>query len=173
MSLKDEIEKLIQAERSKLEQKDVATKNYREKHLLRFQAMRRTLDEIVQSIAPEYLESELDESDARITIGLRNATSGDFKEEISWHIEPNFRFGKRDEPSEGWLIEEPGFQVEETETHEPPGAELIENSHTFNNEAQVAQHIVPIIAKHVALHEHLKKRFSGRDPIPMPDTEDP
>jgi hypothetical protein len=172
MSLKDEIEKFIRAERSKLEQKEVATKHYREKQLLRFQAMRRTLEEIAQSIAPEYLESEMDERDADISIGLRDATSGYFRKEISWHIEPNFRFGKRDEPSEGWLIEEPGFQVEETETHEPPAAELIENSHTFNNEAEVAQHMVPIIAKHVALHEHLKKRFSGRDPIPMPGPED-
>lgn len=168
MSLKDEIDKHIHAERSKLEQKDLATKNYREKQLLRFQPMRRTLQEIVQSIAPEYLESELDECDARIKIGLRNATRGDFNELISWHIEPNFRIGKRDEASEGWLIEEPGFQVEETEIHEPPGAELIENTHTFNNEAEVAQHIVPIIVKHVALHEYLKQHFSDHDPIPKP-----
>jgi hypothetical protein len=106
MSLKDEIDKLIQAERSKLDQKEVATKIYGEKQQQRFQPMRRTLEEIVQSIAPSYMESEFGERDARIKLGLRDATSGYLKEEISWHIEPNYRFARRDEPSDGLLVED-------------------------------------------------------------------
>ena len=178
MTLKDEVDKLIQVELSKLEQEDVANKNYKEKKQLRFQAMRKTLEEIVQSIAPEYLESRLGSSDARIAIGLRNTTSGDFKKQTSWKIEPNFHFNFRFDglkPSDPRFIEEPGFRVEEESTYEYPESDSVQHSYTFKTEAEVAQHIVPIIAKHIASYQHLNKRLkgsAGSDPISIAGSED-
>jgi hypothetical protein len=69
MSLKDEIERLIQKEQDKLEIRDRADLEFRERQCLRFQVMRGLLQELVDSIEPAYIEATMFDDSAVLRLG--------------------------------------------------------------------------------------------------------
>ena len=56
MSLKDETEKMIQAEREKLESRDEKDQEYKARQKERFKPLRALIEELVATIEPEYIE---------------------------------------------------------------------------------------------------------------------
>jgi len=91
MSLKDEIEKLIRAERDKLETRDQKNREFYERQGQRFIPMRVIIEEIPKSVEPEYIRVSIQESDARIELGQKNS-KGYFEEDVRWEIEPNYEW---------------------------------------------------------------------------------
>jgi hypothetical protein len=91
MSLKDEIENLIKAERDKLETLDQKSREFYERQRQRFIPMRVIIEEISKSVEPEYIRVLIHESDAEIKLGRRNSI-GHFEEDIRWQIEPNYEW---------------------------------------------------------------------------------
>ena len=150
MSLKDEISKLIQAEREKLQDKE----EFHERQQRRFTTMRTVLSEIAESIDAKYLNADLRDSWAIIEVGKLSRSGDVWETDISWHIEPNFRSGGVKRP----LIDMPGFMVEETMTVRNPEYETIEQRRAFKSESEVAEYLLPKIAEQVAFYQHLKDR---------------
>ena len=136
MSLKDEINKLIQAEREKLVAKEERRANKRQQ----LQTMWALLEEVAKSIDAKYLHMFFPADEPHITVWVGeieieyDESWAPEKMRISWQIKPNWRL--RDMGG--------GFRVEEN------GSEEL----VFQTEEEVIQHILPKIAKAVAFCLH-------------------
>ncbi len=153
MSLKDEIDKLIQAERKKLKVKDQADEEHHERQRRRFTTMHAVLREIAESIDTQYLEARLDDSRATIKVGKKTRETY-WETDIRWLIEPNWGLGGEI----GTFEVRPGFRVEETEYFKYPEREILEETRTFKSESEVAEYLLPKIAEKVAFYRHLEDR---------------
>jgi hypothetical protein len=152
MSLKDEIEKLIQAEQEKIESRDKQHANYHQRQRERFVSMQAILKEIAESIGPKYLESRIGDDSARIEIGRKEKSYR--STDAYWNIEPNYhiRFGAASE--EGLFYEKPGFKVEETVYYID---DMSEDSKIFSDESEVAEYLIKQITEKVAHYRHLEE----------------
>lgn len=146
MSLKDEIEKLIQQEQQKIEEFGQRLSEFSGRQRLRFQSFRTLLEEIVASVDTKHIEARI--SDERATLQVGKRKDGHFFTEIRWEIEPN---------NNGLLCEQPGYSVEETHYYEFPEYDVLEHKLVFNNEQETADHIVKKIAEKMAHYRHLDK----------------
>ena len=151
MSLKDEIDKLIQTEREKLKSQDQKYEEFYELKRGRFKTMWAVLSEIAQSIDPQLIRAELsheEDGSATINVGidLRNEKSD---ADISWRVEPN------SEITDDMVTYEPtsGFRVEETRDT----FETVTDVLTFKSESEVAEYLLPLIAEKVALYQHCEE----------------
>jgi len=143
MSLKDEIEKLIQAEQEKIKSRDKQHADYQQRQRDRFVAMRAILKEITESIEPKYIESRIGDDSARIKIGR----------DAYWNIQPNYdiRFGAASE--ESLFYEKPGFKVEEKMYYVN---DMFEDIKTLSDENEVAEYLIKEITEKVAHYRHLE-----------------
>ncbi len=151
MSLKDEIDKLVQAEREKLIAQDQKNEEFYELKRRRFKTMWAVLSEIAESIDPQYVRAELsheEDGSATINVGidLRNEKSD---ADISWRVEPNSEVGDDMVTSE--LTS--GFRVEETQATFETFTDVL----TFKSESEVAEYLLPLIAEKVALYRHCEE----------------
>src|SRR5262245_7583633 len=145
MSLKEEIDKLIQSERAKLENRDKERAEIDEQTRLRFQPLKVLLREIVESFDSKYIKAHF--GDMVASIAIDNTT---------WNISPSrqFNFGKN-----VYQLKD-GFEIKETSHYDFSGfeeAETIEQTKMFPNEQDVATYLTVEIAKEVAYHQHLNK----------------
>jgi hypothetical protein len=155
MNPKDEIQKLIQSELEKWENYDIKNENFRVGQTARFQPLRSLLNELLASIEPEYIKSNVLEDRAEIEVGHEN--NGTSK--IHWTIQPNFKTQERQE--EYWslnlwqhkvnLEEAPGFTVNEKQ------GEDRERTLEFNTAQEVILCLAQEIAKRVAFYRYTKK----------------
>lgn len=157
MSLKDEIERIISAERKKLEVKDKDHADHHERQCQRFQSMRVLLQEIVASVQPDYLQAQINEWSATLELGDKKRGRHAYPH-IRWKIEPyqELALSNDDTP---FFEEKPGFRVEEMRNHfYLPEPEIEENTYVFATETETAQYLVTEIAKEVAQHRHYASR---------------
>ena len=172
MSLREEIDRLIRAEREKLEQRDRRDKEYHSRQQERFRPMRALLEEVAGSISPEYLRMRILEHGASFEVGTKK-TDRDYYFEIDarWWIEPNYSFGSY-AAGESVLQEEPGVKIEEKLYFHLPEYEVSERTQVFSTENDVAEYLVRELAKKIAHYEHLKtlrsRRLSHAAPGPPP-----
>lgn len=118
ISLKDEIEKLIQQEQQKIKERDQKHMEYHERQRQRFQPLRALLEELVASVDSKHIESHIFDDHATLEIGEKKDDY--FSAETRWEIEPNFDIRFRAEKSESLFNEQPGFRVEETNYYDAP-----------------------------------------------------
>src|SRR3989338_6511280 len=114
MSLKDEIEKIIHAERKNLESRDQKDREFNERQRDRFQPLRTLLNELIASIDPTYLEAWIGDSDARIDVGSRKGDWEHLETDEGWNIEPNHTMNTRGDKNESLFNDAPGFNVPKT-----------------------------------------------------------
>ena len=155
MDPKSEIQKLIQSELEKWESYDKKNETFRVGQLARFQSLRNLLNELIASIEPEYIKSDILEDRARIEVSHDNDNSSS----MSWAIEPNFKTQERQE--EYWslnlwqhkvsLEEVPGFKVNEKQ------GEDRERTLEFGTADEVIHCLAQEIAKRVAFYRYTKK----------------
>jgi len=148
MTLKDEIEKIISAERRKLESGDQHNRKHVDRQLERFRPMRALLEELVKSIEPQYISALISEDGALIDVG-EQAGSEHFDYDTHWDIHMKGRLEMK--PAGAFLLhEEPGISVEET-NHTGH-----QETMTFRTEKEAAAYLVQKIAEKVALYRHRK-----------------
>ena len=90
MSLNDEIEKLIQAEKQKLELQDTRSSQLHKRQEERFAPLRRVLEELVKSVDAQFIQANIVESSARVDLG--ETEKEHFRVEIRWEIQPNYKY---------------------------------------------------------------------------------
>lgn len=149
MSLKDEIEKIIRAERDKLERHDHQKTEFKERQRERFHRMRRLLEELSTSIDAKDLNISIEASSATVEV----VRTSDAYFGIKWRIEPNFAFKTTQGRGEYNFGEAQGINVVETSNRE--------ETHTFDDEETAMAYLVGKIAEQIAYHQHRNKR-SGR-----------
>ena len=151
MSLKDEIQKLIDAERQKLVQQDHKIASYHQRQKDNFQSLRALLEEIAKSVEPAYLKSQLSDGQGTLDIGRQECKK--FEVDVHWEIKPNFeiKFGamKGESPFE----EAPGFLVEEICYYRFPEPDRTEQKLIFESEQAVIEYLLKIITAKVAYFE--------------------
>ena len=128
MSLKDEIDKLIQAEREKLKAQDQEAEEFYNRKRQRFTTMHAVLREIAEAIAPQYLSVKFMDDKVIIEVGKKGQKARLRETDFRWMIEPNFGFS---EFEVGTLAHKPGFMVQETTYIRFPEYETIREELTF------------------------------------------
>ena len=157
MSLKDEIEKLIQAEQQKLDiqgQKDKERLRRAEK---RFRPLAALLKEVANSVEKEFLETIILAGNAIVKVGKRENEL--FYDSIVWEVYPEPAvFGYQENGELGWILKEGNgkvsFIVNET-TYYFEG--MNQKSFTFETEQEVIEYFIKKISKEVAHQRRLKK----------------
>ena len=90
MSLKDELEKIIQAEQSKLAERDRKHADHRERQKDRFAPLRAVLEELVNSVESYYLSAYLSVDSATLDFKKSSFLHGNVPG-IYWSIQPDDR----------------------------------------------------------------------------------
>jgi hypothetical protein len=164
MSLKDEIEKLIRAEQTNLENRDHKHADYHQRQRDRFASLRVVLEEISTSIDSGHLKSRIGDNSATIELGRAEGSS--WSTDICWQIEPNYdvRFGAK--AGESLFHEKPGFKLEETEYYRFPEYDISEKTQDLPDEQAISQYLIKKITDKVAHYRHMEslaaKRMEGK-----------
>ena len=135
MSLKDEIEKIIRAERKKLESRDREDQELAARQSECFQPLRRLLEELGASVDPKYIEVTIAEDSATIEIGTREMPGERLTVGLDLKIATSF---KRITDSE------PIFLI----TRNSYGGEV------FDTEEEVIRYLVGEIARKIAGYQY-------------------
>jgi hypothetical protein len=161
MNLKDEIDKLISAERARLAQRDAKEKEFDELQKARFLPLRAVLEQLIKSVDPSYLRFQLTDYHASIEVGTHG--NDNFEVNVQWRIEP--KFTPREEPEDGEALFEaqPGFSVEEVTTCHRPEFRQLKHTYTFETERQVILHMLKEMAKWIAHYQHVDESARKRN----------
>jgi hypothetical protein len=154
MSLKDEIDKLIAAERETLEKQAVEFRTYREKQKAHFLPLRAVLEEMIKAIDPAYLRVRLEDEEA--TIEVVNPKMNRLNSELFWSIGSGW---VDDLPDEEELLEEHRvFSLVEMSRHELYlDVEPLSKVFKFQTTAEVIQHLLKQIAKQIARYQQIEE----------------
>lgn len=160
MTLKDEIEKLVQAEQAKLESQDRKDADYRDRQRKRFVPLRALLEELGRAIDERYLRASIGEDSATLEVGRVEKThlSGD----VRWRIEPNFEIDIFAEKGESNFKEARGFRVEEEMHLSLPESHIAESMLTFESEQDVSEYLATKIAEKIGHYRHLESLLAKR-----------
>ena len=155
MSLKEEIEKIIQLEQQKQELRDQKRAMLHERQRERFRLMRVLLVEIVASVEPAYVRARIAKDSAKIEVGEK---VGDrFHKDITWKIEPIVAGRSSVKKEETLSDQEPGFLIEEMDYYTNPEYPS-SNSQTLTAEQEVAKYLVKKMAERIAFHRRLRSK---------------
>jgi len=157
MSLKDEIEKLIQAEQQKLDIQGQEDKERLRRAEKRFRPLAVLLKEVASSVEKEFLETIILAGNAIVKVGKRENEL--FYDSIAWEVYPEPEvFGHQENGELGWILKEENgkasFIVNET-TYYLEG--MNQKSFTFETEQEVIEYFIKKISKEVAHQRRLKK----------------
>lgn len=154
MKPKDEIQKLIQAEMKKWEDYEIKNEKFRILQADNFQLLRALLNDLVASIEPEYIKTNILDDHATLEIG----NEIDRSSFISWAIQPNFKIQESKE--EYWNTNRwqnkanievgPGFKVQEKR------GDGGETNSEFGTENEIINHLASEIAKRIAFYRYRK-----------------
>lgn len=160
MSLKDEIDKLILAEREQLEHRDAKAHEFDELQKARFLPLRAALEQVIKAADPAYLRVEFKAHQAAIEVG--NTRDHCFEVEIRWCIEPASTARLEAEAGEALFEAQPGFSAEEVETLHLPEFRQFEHTYTFETEEEVVQHILKKMAEKIAYYQYIEESARTR-----------
>lgn len=152
MSLKDEIEKIIGAERTNLEIWHQKNAEYHLRQRARFAPMAAVLQEIAKSIEPIYLSTSITETRAVLEIGQQDRPN--FTPDLRWEIEPNYGIDWRGESGHSEFHEEAGVRVTKTKYCYWPEYSEFRSEEIYEGEDRLAKDLIENIAKEVARYRH-------------------
>jgi hypothetical protein len=127
-------------------------REFYERQKERFIPMRAMIEEISESVEPEYIRVSIHESDARIALGRKNK-NGRFEEDVRWEIEPNYELQP---PWKDYYLrcEQAGFRIEERVAFRSSDDNTHEHIHSFNDEQAVAEYLVKKMAEKIGSYRH-------------------
>lgn len=145
MSLKDEIDKLIAAERETLAKLDTERRNFHEQQKTHFLPLRAVLEEMIKAVDSAYLRVGLGVKQA--TIGVGEYKGNRFEADIEWLIScwP-------DESPDGEELEQWVFSMVETTILSYSKEHILER-YKFETVEAVVQHLVKKVAKQIANYQ--------------------
>jgi hypothetical protein len=145
MSLRDEILKLVDAERAELtRQRKAGDERNRKKEAL-FAPVKKLMAEIA-SAAPEYCEVDYFSTSASLAVGLGVKTGG--RAELKWTVEIEF---KQEAPD--YIDGAPFFELEEERFYDYSGfqdSETRTSNKSFDTEAELAEYMARKFASTIA-----------------------
>ena len=141
MGRKDEIDKLMQAERKKLAMKDEKSAEFEKRQVQQLQELLPLLEEVAESIDKNYLSVSFNVRRGPIFVDVGRIDKE--RLDIQWQIESNSR------PSYWGLKHATGFVISELNSEERV---------TFLTGEEVVQYMLPKIIEKVAYYENLKDR---------------
>ena len=148
MSLKDEVDKLVAAERETLEKQAIGLRTYREKEKAHFLTLRAVLEEMIKAVDPAYLQVRFEDKQA--TIEVKNPKSS--KSELRWLILSGW---VEDMPDEAELLDEYCiFVVVEYRRTLWYSDEWVDTNYRFKTPAEVLQHLLERIPQKIARYQH-------------------
>ena len=149
MSLKDEIDKLISAERGLLEQRDTSLTEYDRLRNAHFLPLRTALQEMSKAVNPAYLQVRFEDKQATIEV-TNPPKSG--KSELRWLIMSGW---VKDMPEEAELLDEYRiFVVVEYRRTLWHSDEWVDTDYRFKTPAEVLQHLLERIPQKIAQYQH-------------------
>jgi hypothetical protein len=158
MSLKDEIDKLISAERNALEKQAIESRTYHEKEKTHFLPLRAVLEDMIEAIDPAYLRIRLEDDRATIKMGARNDNNHDA--DLSWMIVSGW---PDDLPEEQELLEELRiFTVIESRRNIVYPDSYITESCKIETAEEVVQYLLKKVAKQIAKYQQVEVEESSR-----------
>jgi hypothetical protein len=146
MSLKDEIEKLVQAEKAKLDAADRNHDEFYARQIQRFRPLKTVLEQFVHSVDARFLKASISDGQAAFQVGRNWATKG-CQKDITWEIQTNHSMRMMDVME---LRDEEGFVIQETRYFYAPSHDTIEKRHTFKSETELVQYLARAISKEIA-----------------------
>ena len=161
MSLKDEIEKLIQSGQRKIEQRDQKHAEYHERQQQRFSPLRSLIQKLVVAVDSNHIESRIFDDHATLEVGRKK--NAYFSSETRWEIQPDYDISFGAEKGESLFQEKPGFRVEETNYYDAPEYDVIERTLRFNTEQETAEYLIKQIAEKMAHFRHLADLATRRN----------
>ena len=161
MSLRDEIEKLINAERKNLEARDAEHSEYHKRQCDRFASLHRVIEELASSIEPEYLNVRIDDDNATIQVGQRKDSL--LHAQLQIKVEPNFEISSGALHGKGLFREASGFRITETHFWEFPQYDVSEQEKVLTSEHDVAEYLIRSVANMVAQYRYLASLRTKRD----------
>jgi len=137
MSLKEEIERRIEAERERLEVSAQKAREHYERQRQRFAPLTALPAEIKASVEPKYLNATVSEGFAIVRVG--RPSKGRFEVALNWEIAPNgpdtsADFGQCVSPAQA------GFRIEETRYYNMT-SEFSESQHVFADARAVGEYL--------------------------------
>jgi len=173
ISLKEEIEKLIQSEQQKTEERDQKHADHRDRQRNRFRPLRTLLEELVAAVEPNYIKSHI--LNDRVTIEIGRKEGDYFSADKRWEIQPDYGVRLTAEKGDSLVYEKPGFRVEERNYYHTPEFDVSEYTHTFETEQETAQYVIKQIAEQVAHYRYLESltaRYAERNKTPNHELEE-
>ncbi len=161
MGLKEELEKIVQAKRQKIDDRDDADRDFYAEKKNRFTVLGNLLRELSDEIDPRHGEVKIFDDRARILLG-RKQSSGvrSFREEdTDIEIEPDFEINL----GTGTFTNLDGFRVEQTETYRYPEYDTFESTKRFPTEEDVMEYLLKEIGEKIAHYQHLDELAAKRD----------
>ena len=155
MSLKNEIQKLIENEQQKLE------KNHRERQEAyaqeekSFQRLRVLLEELVASIDSDHFESYI--LDYRAVLKIGRLQDDYFEVKQSWEISAKIDKGLESDETEHLPNTQRSFCVKETHHGRFPDYHDSDQYHSFSAEQETMEYIIKRISEQLAYYRHLDK----------------
>ena len=154
MSLKDEMEKMIQAERAKLEVRDQKENSFRDTQRDKFAPLKEVLREITSPVKRKYMDISISDDQATISMGYHS-------KDLRWVIDPNFEICAGVASDESLYESRPGFRLEVT--HYSSGSKFSE-SLKFDSQQSLVNYLVAEIVERAAEYRHLdKKKRTAKD----------
>jgi hypothetical protein len=114
MSLKDELDKIVRAERAKLETADRLDAEFPERQRQRFCALRALVEELGAATDPRFLRTQIDEDGATVAVGHLKPDLSSFATDMQWEMRPNYSVHFDATSFSYRFRDEPGFRVAET-----------------------------------------------------------
>jgi hypothetical protein len=154
MSLKDELDKVVQTERAKLETADRLCAEFPERQRQRFRALRALVEELAAAADPRFLRTQIDGDGATVEVGRRKRDPSSFVTDMQWEMRPNYSIHFDATSFSYRFRDEPGFRVAETRCPRFPADDATTTTLVFKTEALLVDHLVQTIATRIAAYLH-------------------
>jgi len=154
MSLKDELDKIVRAERAKLETADHLDAEFPERQRQRFCALRALVEELGAAADPRFLRTQIDGDGATVAVGRLKPDLSSFATDMQWEMRPNYSVHFDATSFSYRFHDETGFRVAETRCPRYPADDAATITLVFETEALLIDHLVQAIATRIAAYMH-------------------
>ena len=154
MGIKEELSKIIDAERQKYEEEDRADDEYSEQKKQRFNPLAAVIKQLADEIPDNYGKVHLHDDRAYISLSRKDPRTGYRETDVNLLLEPNNKHSFTGERYEDILLD--GFKVEETNHYHQPEYEAFESTHHFPNEEELMVYVMEVVGKKIAYYQKLE-----------------
>ncbi len=154
MGLKEELQKIIDAERQNLGDEDVAQDEYSANKKRQFSVLGKLLRELSNELDPQYGEISVSDDFATIVLARKE---GKGEEETQITVEPDYDTSLGEGSFLGKFINVDGFRLEQEDFYQYPEYNTFEKTEKFPTEEAVMEYLLKEIGEKIAYFQHIEK----------------